>query len=107
MDIPNHPLVDASIGKGRDFISRLDHSQHAIETTKVVAECPDGDNTIVFDGAAMVVEATFTDDVFDRYPRDELADLLLDMCDDGYEKVKRRSDSAVDYAEGLPTELHD
>lgn len=107
MDIPNHPLVDARINTGRDFVGRLSDAQHSIDTAKVAVQCPDGDNTIVFDGAAMVVEATFTDDLFDRYPGDELGDLLADMCKEGYDRVKKHVSAEVDYAEGLPVESHD
>ena len=57
--------------------------------------CPDGDNEVVFGGDGMVVDATFTDDVFDRYPADKLSELLLTMSEVGYAQVCEKVTAAV------------
>ena len=52
--------------------------------------CPDGDNEIVFAGDGMVVDATFVEDIFDRYPGDKLGELLLAMSEEGYAQVSTK-----------------
>lgn len=98
MDIPLHPAVVAEMRRGREFLERLAAARRDIDTTRITVSCPDGDNQIVFDGAGMVTDATFADDIFERYPRDELGELLTVLCEAGYERTSQAITAAVNAA---------
>jgi hypothetical protein len=87
MDIPLHPAVVAEITRGREFVEQLTTARRHLEGLRVHVTCPDGDNEIVFGGDAMLMAATFTDDLFDRYPGTQLRELLLTMCEEGFQQV--------------------
>lgn len=102
MDIPLHPAVLTEVRRGQQFLTRVARAQSLIEGTRVTVLCPDGVKTVVFGGDAMVVEATFADDVFDRYPGNELGDLLTALCEEGFVRVSQSACDAV--AEALDDE---
>ena len=87
MDIPLHPAVVAEMARGREFLEALRSARHNIEHLRVTVASPDGDNEIVFSGDGMVVDATFAEDLFDRYPGDKLRELLLAMSEEGFSQV--------------------
>jgi len=87
MDIPLHPAVAAEIARGREFLDQIRSARHNIKHLRVTVACPDGDNEIVFGGAGMVIDATFAEDLFDRYPGDKLSELLLAMSEEGFSQV--------------------
>lgn len=96
MDIPLHPAVATEIARGREFLDRVQSARRNVEGMQVTIPCPDGDNKIVFAGDGMVVNATFTDDIFDRYPRsDKLSELLLAMSATGYAQVSEKVTAEV------------
>lgn len=95
MDIPLHPRVATEIARGRDFLDRIRSARRAITGLKVTVACPDGDNEIVFAGDGMVADATFVEDVFDRYPGDKLSELLLAMSEEGYAQVSTKVTAEV------------
>ena len=100
MDIPLHPKVVTEIARGREFLERISRARRGIDTMRTTVACPEGDNQIVFDGAGMVVDATFCEEVFDRHPSDKLGDLLTAMCAEGYERVSEAVTDAVSEALG-------
>ena len=95
MDIPLHPRVATEIARGRDFLDRIRSARRAITGLKVTVACPDGDNEIVFAGDGMVADATFVEDVFDRYRGDKLSELLLAMSEEGYAQVSTKVTAEV------------
>jgi DNA-binding protein YbaB len=95
MDIPLHPLVVAEIARGREFLEQIRAARRNIEQLRVTVSCPDGDNQIVFGGDGMVVDATFTDDVFARHPGAALSELLLAMAEEGYAQVSQKVSAQV------------
>lgn len=96
MDIPLHPAVTTEIARGREFLDRVRSARSSVEGLQVTIPCPDGDNMIVFAGDGMVVDATFVDEVFDRYPSsDKLSELLLAMSAEGYAKVSTKVTAEV------------
>jgi hypothetical protein len=95
MDIPLHPLVVAEIARGKEFLEQIRSARRNIDALRVTVECPDGDNQIVFGGDGMVVDATFTDDVFTRHPGRALSELLLVMAEEGYSQVSQKVSSQV------------
>ncbi|HUO36393.1 MAG TPA: hypothetical protein VMU34_00375 [Mycobacterium sp.] len=95
MDIPLHPAVVTEMERGRDFLDRIGAARRRIEQARIQVDCPDGDNQIVFDGAGMVVDATFVEDIFDRYRGDELGELLTLMCETGYQRTCEHVTAAV------------
>jgi hypothetical protein len=95
MDIPLHPLVVAEIARGREFLEQIRAARRNIEQLRVTVSCPDGDNQIVFGGDGMVVDATFTDDVFARHPGGALSELLLVIADEGYAQVSQKVSAQV------------
>uniref|UniRef100_A0A5Q5BTC3 YbaB/EbfC family DNA-binding protein n=2 Tax=unclassified Mycobacterium TaxID=2642494 RepID=A0A5Q5BTC3_MYCSS len=95
MDIPLHPRVATEITRGRDFLDRIRSARRAITGLKVTVACPDGDNEIVFAGDGMVADATFAEDVFDRYRGDKLSELLLAMSEEGYAQVSTKVTAEV------------
>ena len=95
MDIPLHPKVDVAIARGRDFLDRIRTARRNIAGLSVTVPCPDGDNEIVVGGDAMIVDATFAEDIFDRYPGDKLSDLLLAMSEEGYAQVSTQVTAEV------------
>lgn len=95
MDIPLHPRVATEIARGRDFLDRIRSARRAITGLKVTVTCPDGDNEIVFAGDGMVADATFAEDVFDRYRGDKLSELLLAMSEEGYAQVSTKVTAEV------------
>lgn len=95
MDIPLHPAVVTEMARGREFLEQLRAARRKIAALRSTVPCPDGDNEVVFGGDGMVVDATFTDDVFDRYPADKLSELLLTMSEVGYAQVCEKVTAAV------------
>ncbi len=95
MDIPLHPAVTTEIVRGREFLDRIRNARRNVEGLRVTVPCPDGDNEIVFGGDGMVVAATFTDEVFTRHPGDKLSELLLAMCEEGFDRVSKQVTAEV------------
>ncbi|MDT5083750.1 MAG: hypothetical protein QOJ61_793 [Mycobacterium sp.] len=95
MDIPLHPKVVTEIARGREFLDRIRSARRTIAGLRVTVPCPDGDNEIVLAGDGMVVDATFAEDVFDRYPGDELGALLLAMSEEGFAQVSTKVTAEV------------
>jgi DNA-binding protein YbaB len=95
MDIPLHPAVVAEMARGREFLEQIRTARHNIEHLRVTVPCPDGDNEIVFGGDGMVVDATFAEDLFDRYPGDKLGELLLAMSEEGFSQVSEKVTAEV------------
>lgn len=95
MDIPLHPAVAAEIPRGRGLLDRVRAARRAIETLIVTVPCPDGDNKIMFAGDGMIVDATFAEDLYERYGDPELGELLLAMCEEGYEQVSSKVTAEV------------
>ncbi|MFV8227411.1 hypothetical protein [Mycolicibacterium fortuitum] len=96
MDIPLHPAVTSEIARGRDFLDRVRSARRNVEGMQITIPCPDGDNEIVFAGDGMVIDATFVDEVFDRYPSsDKLSELLLAMSAEGYAQVSAKVTAEV------------
>jgi hypothetical protein len=96
MEIPLHPAVTTEIARGREFLDRVRAARRNVEGLEVTVPCPAGDNEIVFAGDGMVVDATFVDEVFDRYPSTgELSDLLLAMSAEGYAQVSTKVTAEV------------
>lgn len=95
MDIPLHPAVVTEIARGREFLDRIRNARRNVEALRVTVPCPDGDNEIVFGGDGMVVAATFTEDVFRRYPGDKLGELLLAMSEEGFAQVSTQVTAEV------------
>lgn len=94
-EIPLHPAVIAEMARGREFLEQLSTARRNIERLTVTTACPDGDNQIVFGGDGMVIDAAFTEDLFDRYPGDTLRDLLLAMCEEGFGEVSAKVSAEV------------
>ncbi len=92
---PVHPLVTTEIARGREFLDRVRTARRNVAGLQVTIPCPDGDNEIVFSGEGMVADATFVDEVFDRYPGDRLSELLLAMSAEGYAQVSTKVDAEV------------
>lgn len=95
MDIPLHPAVAAEMARGRAFLEQIRSARRNLEKLRVTVSCPDGDNKLVFDGDGMVVEASFTEDLFDRYPGDKLSELLLAMSEEGFSQVSHEVSAQV------------
>jgi len=95
MEIPLHPAVTAEMARGREFLEQIRSARRNLEQLRVTVSCPDGDNKIVFDGDGMVVDATFTEDLFDRYPGSKLSDLLLAMSEEGFSQVSEKVTAEV------------
>lgn len=95
MDIPLHPQVVTEIARGREFLDRIQAARRNIEGLRVTVPCPDGDNEIVFGGDGMVIAATFTEDVFNRYRGDKLSELLLAMSEEGFAQVSTKVTAEV------------
>lgn len=96
MDIPLHPAVTTEIARGREFLENVRSARRNVEGMQVTIPCPDGDNEIVFAGDGMVVDATFVDEVFDRYPStDQLSELLHAMAAEGYAQVSQKVTAEV------------
>ena len=95
MDIPLHPTVVTEIARGQEFLDRIRSARRTIAGLHVTVPCPDGDNEIVFAGDGMVLDATFVDDVFDRYPGAKLAELLLAMSEEGFAQVSTKVTAEV------------
>ncbi|MCH9731968.1 MAG: hypothetical protein K0U84_20220 [Actinomycetia bacterium] len=87
MEIPLHPAVSAEIRRGRDLLDRVRALKHELANLTVTVPCPDGDNTIVLNGEGMIVEATFAEDLFERYPGQALGELLLVMWEEGFAQI--------------------
>ncbi|KEF94843.1 hypothetical protein K883_05267 [Mycobacterium sp. TKK-01-0059] len=95
MDIPLHPAVSAEMARGQQFLERIRAARRNLEQLRVTVSCPDGDNTLVFDGDGMIVEASFAEDLFDRYPGDKLSELLLAMSEEGFSQVSQHVSAQV------------
>ncbi|MBS4730600.1 YbaB/EbfC family nucleoid-associated protein [Mycobacterium sp. SM1] len=95
MDIPLHPAVVAEMARGREFLEQIRAARRNIEQLRVEVTCPDGDNVIVFAGDGMVIDATFAEDLFDRYPGDKLSELLLAMSEEGFAQVSEKVSEQV------------
>lgn len=96
MDIPLHPQVVRDMARGSAFLERVSAARRGIAAARATVACPDEENTIVFGGDGMVVDASFTDDIFDRYPStDKLSELLTDMCEEGYSEVSAQVTALV------------
>lgn len=94
-DIPLHPVVVAEMARGREFLDQLSSARRNVERLTVTVACPDGDNQIVFGGDGMVIDAAFTEDLFDRYRGDTLRELLLAMCEEGFGEVSAKVSAEV------------
>ena len=95
MDIPLHPKVATEIARGREFLNRIRSARRDIDGLRVTVPCPHGDNEIMFAGDGMVVDATFVEEVFARYPGDKLGDLLLAMSEEGFAQVSTKVTAEV------------
>ncbi|OFJ51847.1 hypothetical protein BEL07_20520 [Mycolicibacterium grossiae] len=95
MDIPLHPQTVNTIANGRGFLESVRAARRGLKNIQVTVPCPDGDNTIVFDGEGMVADATFVEDIFTRYPGDKLGELLLAMSEEGYSQVSTKVGAEV------------
>lgn len=95
MDIPLHPAVVAEMARGREFLEQISSARRNIDQLQQRVACPDGDNEIVLAGDGMVVDATFTEDLFDRYPGDKLSELLLAMAQEGFSEVAAKVTAEV------------
>ena len=95
MDIPLHPAVSTEIARGREFLERIRSARRAVQGMTVTVPCPDGDNAIMVGGDGMIVDATFAEDIFDRYPGAKLSDLLLAMAEEGYAQVSAKVTAEV------------
>ena len=95
MDIPLLPAVSTEIARGREFLDRIRNARRTVEGLRVTVPCPDGDNEIIFGGDGMVVAASFTEDVFSRYPGDKLSELLLAMSEEGFNQVSTKVTAEV------------
>jgi hypothetical protein len=95
MDIPLHPAVVTEMARGREFLDRVSAARRNVKDLTVTIPCPDGDNTIVFGGDGMVRDATFVDDIFDRYPGEQLSELLMAMSAEGYADVATKVTAEV------------
>ena len=100
-EIPLHPAVIAEMARGREFLDQLSTARRNIERLTVTTACPDGDNQIAARARAddtapgMVIDAAFTEDLFDRYPGDTLRELLLAMCEEGFGEVSAKVSAEV------------
>ena len=88
---PLHPDVVNEIARGREFLDRIRAARRTLAGLAVTVPCPDGDDQITLGGDGMVTGAHFTDDIFSRYPGDELGELLLAMCEEGFAQVSQRA----------------
>ena len=95
MDIPLHPMVVTELARGREFLDRIRSARRNIAGLRVTVPCPDGDNEIVFGGDGMVVDATFAEDIFGRYPAGKLSELLLAMSAEGFAQVSSKVTAEV------------
>lgn len=95
MTMPLHPAVVHEMARGREFLERIRQARRNIARLQKSVPCPDGDNEIVFGGDGMVIDATFVDDIFDRYPGGELSELLLAMCETGFAQVSEQVTAEV------------
>ncbi len=95
---PVHPQVTSVIARGREFLERVRTARRNMEGLQVTVVCPDGDNDVVFAGDGMVIDATFVDEIFDRYSGDELGELLLAMSAEGYAQVSAKVTAEVSAA---------
>jgi DNA-binding protein YbaB len=95
MDIPLHPAVVTEIARGREFLEQISSARRNLEHLRATVPCPDGDNEIVFNGDGMVVDATFAEDLFDRYPGDKLSELLTAMSEEGFSRVSKQVTAEV------------
>lgn len=94
-EIPLHPAVVAEMARGREFLEQISTARRNIERLQVTVACPDGDNQIVFGGDGMVIDAAFAEDLFDRYPGNELRELLLAMSEEGFGEVSLKVSAEV------------
>jgi hypothetical protein len=95
MDIPLHPQVAGEIERGRAFLERVRSARRNVESLRVTVPCPDGDNEIVVAGDGMIADATFVDEIFDRYPGEQLGELLLAMSEEGFAQVSTKVTAEV------------
>ena len=94
MDIPLHPRWSPK-SRVAEILDRIRSARRTIAGLRVTVPCPDGDNEIVFAGDGMVVDATFAEDVFNRYPADKLSELLLAMSEEGFAQVSTKVSAEV------------
>lgn len=95
MTMPLHPAVVNEIARGREFLDRVRQANRNISRLQKTVPCPEGDNEIVFGGDGMVIDATFAEDIFDRHNGDELSELLLAMCEEGFAQIAQQVDAEV------------
>lgn len=96
MDIPLHPDTIRAMSNGREFMERVATARRAMANAKATATCPDGDNAIVIGDFGVIVDATFVEEVFTRYPNDDdLSDLLTAMMQDGFKQLSGKFDAAT------------
>lgn len=95
MTMPLHPAVVNEIARGREFLDRVRQANRNIARLQKTVPCPDGDNEIMFGGDGMVIDATFAEDVLDRHSGDELSELLLAMCEEGFAQISQQVDEEV------------
>lgn len=95
MDIPLHPQVAGEIKRGSEFLERVRSARRNVEGLRVTVPCPDGDNEIVFAGDGMIADATFVEEIFDRYPGEQLGELLLAMSEEGFAQVSSKVTAEV------------
>lgn len=90
MTMPLHPAVVNEIARGREFLDRIRQARRNIARLQKTVPCPDGDNEIVFAGDGMVIDATFAVDIFDSHCGEELSELLLAMCEEGFAQISQQ-----------------
>jgi hypothetical protein len=95
MDIPLHPAVVTEIARGREFLEQIRAARRNIKNLRVTVGCPEGDSEIIFGGDGMVADATFAEDLFDRYPGEKLRELLLAMSEEGFAQVSQKVTAEV------------
>ncbi|MCV7314249.1 hypothetical protein H7J77_01620 [Mycolicibacillus parakoreensis] len=89
MDIPLHPALAAELDRGAAFLDRLRDAREALVDTRITIPFPHGEGGVEFSGDGMVIDADFPDDLTDRYPGDDLAEVLTAICQEAYARLIR------------------
>ncbi len=92
MDVTLHPALVATLTRGAAFLDCVRAARQAIVNKRLVIPFPDGDGGVEFNGEGMVVDAVFSQDVFDRYPVAELADVLTAICQEAHDQLRHHAD---------------
>ncbi|BBY55974.1 hypothetical protein H7J07_02225 [Mycobacterium koreense] len=91
MDIPLHPALVAELDRGAAFLDQVRNARKAIVDTRITIPFPDGEGGVEFSGDGMVVDADFPDDLIDRYPGEDLAEVLTAICQEAYAQLTRHA----------------